>query len=42
MGQGDITQKETSKRRKWAQLPQTKDRAREGRTNRRGITSKRV
>ena len=35
----DITQKETGKGRKWAQVAQTKARAKAGSTNRHGITS---
>lgn len=42
MGQGDITPKETGKGREWAQVAKTKDRAKAGRINRHGITSKRV
>jgi hypothetical protein len=42
MGKGDITPDETGKERKWAQVAQTKDRAKAGRINRHGITYKRV
>lgn len=42
MGKVDITPKETGKGRKWAQVAKTKDRAKAGRINRHGITSKRV
>lgn len=40
MGRVDITRKEAGKGRKWAQVAQTKDRAKARRINRHGITSK--
>lgn len=40
MGEVDITPKKTGKGAKWAQVARTKDRAKAGRINRHGITSK--